>query len=134
MNKYRQIAKKHWTEFRPMALAELPESEEFFSTLGEQMQAQILDLAYKLTGLRPSPTRLVAVSFRFSRKLTQGPAVRLADRRHPLRLDVLTMTRSAFLQVRCAFVAQMERAARTLHRLFGRLPAKLDSKSRLRRA
>ena len=53
----------------------------------------------KLTGLRPSPTRLVAVSFRFSRKLTQGPAVRLADRRHPLRLDVLTMTRSAFPQV-----------------------------------
>jgi hypothetical protein len=51
MNKYGQIAKKHWTEFRPMALAELPESEEFFSTLGEQMQAQILDLAYKLAGL-----------------------------------------------------------------------------------
>jgi len=50
MNKYGQIAKKHWTEFRPMALAELPESEEFFSTLGEQMQAQILDLAYKLAG------------------------------------------------------------------------------------
>ena len=49
-------------------------------------------------------------------------------------LDVLTMTRSAFLQVRCAFVAQMERAVLTLHRLFGRLPAKLDSKSRLRRA
>jgi len=50
MNKYGQIAKKHWIEFRPMALAELPESEEFFSTLGEQMQAQILDLAYKLAG------------------------------------------------------------------------------------
>jgi len=50
------------------------------------------------------------VTCQFSRKLTQGPAVRGADRRHPLRLDMLTMTRSAYLQVRCAVVAQMERA------------------------
>ena len=45
------------------------------------------------------------VGFRFSGRLTQGPAVRLADRRHPLRLDVLTMTRSAYVQVSCAVVA-----------------------------
>ena len=45
------------------------------------------------------------VGFRFSGRLAQGPAVRLADRRHPPRLDVLTMTRSAYVQVRCAVVA-----------------------------
>jgi hypothetical protein len=45
------------------------------------------------------------VGFRFSGKLTQGPAVRVADRHHSLRLDVLTMTRSAYVQVRGAFVA-----------------------------
>lgn len=50
MNKYGQIAKEHWTEFRPMALAELPESEEFFSALGQQMQARIIDLAIQLEG------------------------------------------------------------------------------------
>ena len=54
---------------------------------------------HNLTGLRPSPTRHAVVGFRFSGRLAQGPAVRLADRRHPLRLDVLTMTRSAYLQV-----------------------------------
>jgi hypothetical protein len=32
------------------------------------------------------------VSFRFLGRLTQGPAVRATDRRHSLRLDVLTMT------------------------------------------
>jgi reverse transcriptase-like protein len=32
-------------------------------------------------------------------------AVRVADRRHSLRLDVLTVTRSAYVQVRCAVVA-----------------------------
>jgi hypothetical protein len=45
------------------------------------------------------------VGFRFSGRLTQGPAVRATDRRHPLRLDMLTSTRSAYVQVRCAVVA-----------------------------
>jgi hypothetical protein len=58
-----------------------------------------------LTGLRPSPTSHAVVGFRFLGRLTQGPAVRVADRRHSLRLDVLTMTRSAYVQVRCAVVA-----------------------------
>ena len=83
--------------------------------------------AGSLTGLRPSPTRHGLVGFRFSGRLAPGPAVRLADRRHPLRLDVLTMTRSAYLQVRCAVVAQVERAVLTLHPLFEGWGVKLDS-------
>src|SRR6059058_4094564 len=57
-----------------------------------------------LTGLRPSPTRPAVVGFRSQGRLTQGPAVRPADRRHPLRQSVLTWTRSAYGQVRCAVV------------------------------
>ena len=45
------------------------------------------------------------VGLRFSSRLAQGPAVRVADRHHSLRLDMLTMTRSAFMQVRCAVLA-----------------------------
>ena len=45
------------------------------------------------------------VGLRFSSRLAQGPAVRVADRHHSLRLDMLTKTRSTFLQVRCALVA-----------------------------
>jgi hypothetical protein len=56
-------------------------------------------------GLRPSPTRHAVVGLRLSSRLTQGPAVRMADRHHSLRLDMLTKTRSAFMQVRCAVVA-----------------------------
>jgi len=56
-------------------------------------------------GLRPSPTKHAVVGLRFSSRLAQGPAVRVADRHHSLRLDMLTKTRSAFLQVRCAVVA-----------------------------
>ena len=53
----------------------------------------------ELTGLRPSPTRHAMVGFRFQGKLTQGPTVRATDRRHSLRLDVLTMMRTAYMQV-----------------------------------
>jgi hypothetical protein len=49
---------------------------------------------------RPSPTSHAIVGFRFSGRLTQGPAVKVTDRRHPLRLDMLTSTRSAYVQVR----------------------------------
>jgi hypothetical protein len=45
------------------------------------------------------------VGFRFYAKLAQGPAVRATDRRHSLRLDMLTLTRSAYMQVRYAVVA-----------------------------
>jgi hypothetical protein len=79
-----------------------------------------------LTGLRPSPTSH-AFGFRFSGKLAQGPAVRATDRRHSLRLDMLTSTRSAYVQVRCAVVALWsERIPRYAHRI---RPAstKLDS-------
>ena len=59
----------------------------------------------RLTGLRLSPTSHAFVGFRFSGRLAQGPAVRAADRRHPLRLDMSTSTRSAYVQVRCAVFA-----------------------------
>ena len=68
-------------------------------TLNPEMPLQVL------TGLRPSPTSHAVVGFRISRRLTQGPAVSTADHYHSLRLGLLTMTRSAYLQVRCAVVA-----------------------------
>jgi hypothetical protein len=66
---------------------------------------QVIDTYLELTGLRPSPTSHAVVGFRISRRLTQGPAVSTADHYHSLRLGLLTMTRSAYLQVRCAVVA-----------------------------
>lgn len=38
-----------------------------------------------LAGLRPMPEGMPRVGFRMSSKLTQGPAVNVADRHHPLR-------------------------------------------------
>jgi hypothetical protein len=74
------------------------------------------NLAYDPAGFHPSPTRHVVVSFQRQRRLTQGPAVRVADRRHSLRRCMVTMTRSAYVQVRCAVVCAVERARSTVRR------------------
>ena len=82
-----------------------------------------------LTGLRPSPTRHDVGNCRFKGKLTQGPAVSVADRHHSLRRGIMTMTRSAYVQVRCAVVAlwserHQRYAAKTgPETLIGALPA-----------
>ena len=57
------------------------------------------------SGAAPQPDEPWGGRLRLSSRLTQGPAVSVADRHHSLRLDMLTMTRSAYLQVRCAVVA-----------------------------
>ena len=45
MNKYGRIAMTHWRTWRPEAYHELPNPEEFFSTLGETLADEIVDLA-----------------------------------------------------------------------------------------
>lgn len=48
MNKYGTIAMTHWRTWRPEAYRQLPSPEEFFSTLGETLEDEILDLALDL--------------------------------------------------------------------------------------
>jgi hypothetical protein len=56
------------------------------------------------------------IGFRCQRRLTQGPAVKLADRRHSLRRCMVTVTRSAYVLVRCAVVCAVERARSKVRR------------------
>jgi superfamily II DNA/RNA helicase len=57
------------------------------------------------TGAAPQPDKACRGRLWFRRRLTQGLAVRMADRHHPLRLCMLTMARNEFRQVRCAVFA-----------------------------
>jgi hypothetical protein len=50
------------------------------------------------------------IGFRCQRRLTQGPAVELADRRHSLRRCMVTGMRSAYVLVWCAVGSAVERA------------------------
>src|SRR5664279_4343374 len=48
---------------------------------------------------------MTSATVRFKGKLARGPAVSVADRHHSLRRGIVTMTRSAYVQVRCTVVA-----------------------------
>ena len=68
------------------------------------------------------------VGFRFSRR---DPRSGWPTAAASLRLDVLTMTRSAYVQVRCAVVANVERAVLTLHPSSGVWEANLTRSHRV---
>ena len=79
------------------------------------------------SGAAPQPDKACRGRPRLSSRLTQGPAVRVADRHHSLRLDMLTMTRSTFMQVRCAVVALWSEQEAEYAPLIWLATAKLDS-------
>lgn len=53
MNKYGQQARTYWETERPEALSQIPDPTEFFSTLGQQVQDQVIDLSQQLAGPDP---------------------------------------------------------------------------------
>lgn len=44
VNEFGQTAKRHWETYRPTALAELDNPEEFFQELGDRVAQRIADL------------------------------------------------------------------------------------------
>jgi hypothetical protein len=53
MNRYGRLAQQHWAKWRPNQLSQIPDPEEFFSTLGQQAAQQIDELAASLAGDDP---------------------------------------------------------------------------------
>ncbi|RIJ77941.1 TnpV protein [Nakamurella silvestris] len=64
MNKYGRLAHDHWEKFLPTRFAEIPapSREEFFSTLGQQVQDQVSTLSEALERAdSPNPEYLAEV-------------------------------------------------------------------------
>lgn len=53
MNQYALMAKSHWARWLPARYAQLTDPDSFFTTLGEQAEAQIADLMMELAGDDP---------------------------------------------------------------------------------
>ncbi|MEV6922956.1 hypothetical protein AB0M46_00380 [Dactylosporangium sp. NPDC051485] len=54
MNRYGQQAKDHWQRTMPARVRDLDDPEQFFTTMGEELEAAIEELARTLAG--PTPT------------------------------------------------------------------------------
>lgn len=50
MNRYGQLAQEHWLRWLPTRYAAIPNPEDFFSTLGQEVQDQVADLSVQLEG------------------------------------------------------------------------------------
>jgi hypothetical protein len=53
VNRYGRLAQQHWAKWRPTELSQIPDPEDFFSTLGLQVEEQIEELATALAGDDP---------------------------------------------------------------------------------
>jgi hypothetical protein len=53
MNRYGTIARDHWQQHLPMAFRQIPDPEEFFTRLGEQMQLEVTALSRSMAGDDP---------------------------------------------------------------------------------
>jgi hypothetical protein len=53
VNRYGRLALQHWAKWRPNELRQIPNHEDFFSTLGLEAERQIDELAANLAGDDP---------------------------------------------------------------------------------
>ena len=59
LNRYGQMAWDHWRKWRPRMLAGIEDPQTFFSTLGQQTEQEIDELAHQIAGPdRPGETTL----------------------------------------------------------------------------
>jgi len=80
-----------------------------------------------LAGLRPMPDEACGGRLPVSAQAHAGTCGQSADRRHSLRRCMVTVTRSAYVQVRCAVVCAVERAWSTVRRQRRPVEVRLDS-------
>lgn len=50
MNKYAEMARKHWTEVAPQRVAQMEDPQSYFLTLGQEVETQVNQIAESLEG------------------------------------------------------------------------------------
>lgn len=79
MNKYGAIARDHWSRVAPSRYAALPNPEEFFETLGEQVLSQVDDLSLRIAGADPVGETYLEKVGRLTMAQRQAEEIVLAD-------------------------------------------------------
>jgi len=79
MNKYGHQAMKHWQETDPTRYAAIPNPMEFFSTLGDQVLAQVTEVSDKLAGSDPPNEQYMVKVARLNTARMQAEELVLTD-------------------------------------------------------
>ena len=79
MNQYGLIARDHWIKVAPSRYAALPNAEEYFEDLGEQVQGQVDDLSQRIAGPDPAGEAYLEKVGRLTMAKRQAEEIVLAD-------------------------------------------------------
>jgi hypothetical protein len=79
MNQYGLIARDHWIKVAPARYAALPNPEEYFEDLGEQVQGQVDDLSQTIAGPDPAGEAYLEKVGRLTMAKRQAEEIVLAD-------------------------------------------------------
>ena len=79
MNKYALIAQDHWKTAAPSRYADLPNPEQFFEELGEQVLSQVVDLSQAIAGSDPAGESYLEKVGRLTMAQKQAEEIVLAD-------------------------------------------------------
>ena len=79
MNKYGLIAQDHWKTAAPNRYADLPNPEQYFEELGEQMLSQVDGLSVQLAGPDPAGETYLEKVGRLTMAKRQAEEIVLAD-------------------------------------------------------
>lgn len=79
MNHYGELAREYWRQHRPQAFSTLENPTEYFSDLGEQVQAAVTELRDRLLGPPPPNESILHYARRGRQALATAEEVILAD-------------------------------------------------------
>ena len=79
MNKYALIAEDHWKKAAPSRYADLPNPEQYFEELGEQVLSQVDDLSQTIAGPDPAGETYLEKVGRLTMAQKQAEEIVLAD-------------------------------------------------------
>lgn len=79
MNQYGLLARDHWIKVAPLRYAALPNPEEYFEDLGEQVQSQVDDLSQRTAGQDPVGETYLEKVGRLTMAKRQAEEIVLAD-------------------------------------------------------
>lgn len=80
MNRYGRLAEAHWRRWLPSRYRELPDPSSFFTTLGQEVEEQVVTLSLEIAGDDPPGESYLDKVGRLNMATLQAEEIVLAER------------------------------------------------------
>jgi hypothetical protein len=80
MNRYGRMAQAHWQRWLPSRYREIPDPSSFFTTLGQEVEEQVVSLSLEIAGDDPAGESYLDKVGRLNMATLQAEEIVLAER------------------------------------------------------